>query len=185
MISRSTLACLFDSSNPACKFTILLDCMELHQHNVSNFYFHIIRFASKIKSGTLTETKPIHLDLFEEMKTVIKSDETVSELAEEPKEENEQPPEAIEEESAQVVQVQTQSSWNLSSMFLGLPKPVQILAFGVSSFVVMRLLFSRSDPSIAQLSRQVEDLESDVREIKAMLKTILEAVEDNRSSKNA
>ena len=72
----------------------------------------------------------------------------------------------------------------LTSMFLGIPKPVQILALGVSSFVVMRLLF-RSDPSIAQLSRQVEDLESDVKEIKAMLKTILEAVEDNRNSKNA
>lgn len=156
--------------------------MELHQDNFSNFCFH--RFASKIKSGTLTETKPIHLDLFEELKTVIKSDETVSELAEEPKEENEQSTEATAEESAQVVQVQTQSSWKLTSMFLGLPKPVQILALGVSSFVVMRLL-SRSDPSIAQLSRQVEDLESDVKEIKAMLKTILEAVEDNRNSKNA
>ena len=115
---------------------------------------------------------------------MIKSDETVSELAEEPKEEHEQSPEATEEETAQVVQVQTQSPWNLSSMFLGLPKPVQILALGVSSFVVMRLLFTRSDPSIAQLSRQVQDLESDVREIKAMLKTILEAVEDNRNSKN-
>lgn len=159
--------------------------MELHQDNFSNFCFHIFRFASKIKSGTLTETKPIHLDLFEELKTVIKSDETVSELAEEPKEENEQSTEATAEESAQVVQVQTQSSWKLTSMFLGLPKPVQILALGVSSFVVMRLLFSRPDPSIAQLSRQVEDLESDVKEIKAMLKTILEAVEDNRNSKNA
>lgn len=184
MISRSTLACLFDSSNPACKL-LFVGLYGNASTQLSNFCFRIIRFASKIKSGTLTETKPIHLDLFEELKAVIKSDETVSELAEEPKEENEQSPEAIEEESAQVVQVQTQSSWNLSSMFLDLPKPVQILALGVSSFVVMRLLFSRSDPSIAQLSRQVEDLESDVREIKAMLKTILEAVEDNRNSKNA
>lgn len=140
------------------------------------------RFASKIKSGTLIETKPIHLDLFEEIKTVLISDDNNTELAGEAEEEveSEQSPEVEEEE---IVQVQTQSNSprnQLSTMFMSLPKPVKVLALGVTCFVVMRLLFHSPDPTIIELSRQVEDLGKEVKEIKAMLESVLEAVGDGK-----
>jgi hypothetical protein len=147
----------------------------------------IDRFASKIKSGTLVETKPIHLDLFEEIKRVIKSDYIATELADvgeaeadEEEEESEQSPEVVEEE---IVQVHTETKRplnQLSTLFVSLPKPVKALALGLTSFIVVRLLFRRPDPTIAELSRQVEDLGREVKEIKAMLESVLEAVGDGK-----
>jgi len=140
-------------------------------------------FASKIKSGTLIETKPIHLDLFEEIKTVLISDDNNTELAGEAEEEveSEQSPEVEEEEIVQAVQTQSNSPRNqLSTMFMSLPKPVKVLALGVTCFVVMRLLFHSPDPTIIELSRQVEDLGKEVKEIKAMLESVLEAVGDGK-----
>lgn len=142
------------------------------------------RFASKIKSGTLIETKPIHLDLFEEIRTVLTSDDNNTELAgageAEEEVESEQSPEAEEEE---IVQVQTQSNSprnQFSTMFMSLPKPVKVLALGVTCLVVRRLLFHSPDPTIIELSRQVEDLGKEVKEIKAMLESVLEAVGDGK-----
>jgi hypothetical protein len=138
----------------------------------------VYRFASKIKSGTLTETKPIHLDLFEEIKAVVISEDNATELADADvgEEEEEEEIEVVEEEIVRV-QTQTESPWNqLSTICMSLPKPVMVLALGVTSFVLVRLLFRRPDPTIAELSRHVEDLGREVKEIKAMLESVLEAL---------
>lgn len=142
------------------------------------------RFASKIKSGTLIETKPIHLDLFEEIRKVLISDDNATALtgagdAEEEVEDEVSP--EVEEQEIVNVQAQSESPWSqFSAMFMSLPKPAKVLALGMTSFFVMRLLFRKPDPAVAELSRQVEDLGREVKEIKAMLESVLEAVGDGR-----
>ena len=142
------------------------------------------RFASKIKSGTLIETKPIHLDLFEEIRTILVSDNTAGALASageaEEEAESEQSTEVVEEEIVDI-QAQPESPWSqFSTMLMSIPKPAKVLALGLTSYFLMRILFRKPDPAIAELSRQVEDLGKEVKEIKAMLESVLEAVGDGR-----
>ncbi len=142
------------------------------------------RFASKIKSGTLIETKPIHLDLFEEIKKVLKSDDNATALADagdvEEEEEDEISTEVVAQEVV-TVQTPTDSPWSrFSGMVMSLPKPAKVLALGMTSFIVMRLLFRKPDPTVAELSRQVEDLGTELKEIKAMLANVLEAVGEGK-----
>jgi len=143
-------------------------------------------FASKIKSGTLIETKPIHLDLFEEIKKVLISDDNTTTITlvdagdAEEEVENELSSEVVEQEIVNV-QAQIESPWSqFSAMFMSLPKPAKVLALGMTSFFVMRFLFRKPDPTVAHLSRQVEDLGKEVKEIKAMLESVLEAVGDGK-----
>ena len=124
------------------------------------------------------------MDLFEEIRTVLTSDDNGSALVgageAEEEVESEQSTEVVEEEIVDI-QAQTVSSWSqFSTMFTSLPKPAKVLAIGITSFFVMRLLFRKPDPAIAELSRQVEDLGREVKEIKAMLESVLEAVGDGK-----
>lgn len=153
-------------------------------HNCCPVPNTVDRFASKIKSGTLIETKPIHLDLFEEIRKVLISDDNATALADagdaEEEAEEELSQEVVEEEIVNM-QAQSESLWSqFSAMFMSLPKPAKVLALGMTSFFVMRLLFRKPDPTVAELSRQVEDLRTELKEIKAMLESVLEAVGEGK-----
>ena len=116
------------------------------------------------------------MDLFEEIKKALKSD-TAAKLGD-VDEEAEEEAESEESVEVEIEQEQVLSQTPLSKatdMFLSLPKPVKLLALGVTSFIIIRLLSRKPDPSIAQLSRQVEDLEREVREMKAMLQSVLDS----------
>lgn len=118
------------------------------------------------------------MDLFEELKAAIKSGDNAIEPSDEPDIESEESPEDVVEEEIVQVQVQPHSTWTqLCSMFWSLPKPAQVLVLGASCFVAVQMFFRRPDPT-TKLSRQVENLESEVREMKAMIRTVLEAVRD-------
>jgi hypothetical protein len=124
--------------------------------------------------------------LFEEIKRVLTSDDIAAELdagegeAVEAEDASEQSLEVVDEEIVQV-HTQTQHPLNqLSTMFISFPKPLKVLALGLASFIVVRLLFRRPDPTIAELSRQVEDLGREVKEIKVILESVLEAIGDGK-----
>lgn len=122
--------------------------------------------------------------MFEEIRTILVSDNTAGALASageaEEEAESEQSTEVVEEEIVDI-QAQPESPWSqFSTMLMSIPKPAKVLALGLTSYFLMRILFRKPDPAIAELSRQVEDLGKEVKEIKAMLESVLEAVGDGR-----
>ncbi len=122
--------------------------------------------------------------MFEEIKKVLISDDNATALADTGDVEEEAEEELSTEVVAQeivTVQTPTESPWSqFSGMLMSLPKPAKVLALGITSFFVMRLLFRKPDPTVVELSRQVEDLGTELKEIKAMLASVLEAVGEGK-----
>ena len=148
-------------------------------------------FASKIKSGTLKETAPIHLDLFEVIRSAIISSssgerggegiteqESIADegMAEEGNKEvvTNTPTEEVEPKSAVKGIIQFAAS------ILSKPRNQQlILAIGLS-FAAKMLFFRGGDAALTSaaqemdhLSKKVDELTKEVREMKAMLELIL------------
>ncbi len=124
--------------------------------------------------------------MFEEIKKVLISDDnttttTLVDVGDAEEEVEDELSSEVVEQGVVNVQTQIESPWSqFSAMFMSLPKPAKVLALGMTSFFVMRFLFRKPDPTVAHLSRQVEDLGKEVKEIKAMLETVLEAVGDGK-----
>jgi hypothetical protein len=142
------------------------------------------RFAKQIKSGTLTETKPIHLSLFETIKLAAAPDESndadAVEPEEKPKEETTVP---MIENGARRKEPEISSPIRscisfLSNSFWSLPKEYQLLS-GVL-FIGSVWAWSRGGASesqqIAALNQKVDQLNGELIEIKALLQTIAQSM---------
>ena len=131
----------------------------------------------------MKETSPIHLDLFEVIKSAIASSEGGEEIsdivAEEPDEEtttiptDAEPAESVKATLSHIEGAVRQVVASLVSM----PQNQQLLLAFVFLYFVTKILSGKKYPSsdaIDELSQNVEDLANEVREMKAMLKSILE-----------
>jgi hypothetical protein len=147
-------------------------------------------FASKIKSGTFKETSPIHLDLFEVIKSAIAAGEEGGEIedqAVEPEEEME----ALEE-AEKIEPVETTANETLSQLkdkaqqvmaaFLSLPQNQQMLLAFVVLYFMAKMIFpgrDRNSEAIDELTTKVDSLTAEVVELKVMMKRILDLSEQN------
>eukprot|EP00804_Cyclotella_cryptica_P000020 CCRYP_013707-RB/>CCRYP_013707-RB protein AED:0.02 eAED:0.02 QI:909/0.83/0.85/1/0.5/0.42/7/1835/920 len=139
-------------------------------------------FSKQIKSGTLTETKPIHLDLFERIKLALSSDkdnesELEVEVNDEPSLELNPTDMKNERKSSDLLHI-TGLVQSISGYVLSSRKSVQVFFFGVSFIAVAWALTrdvssNHSDLAIADLSRKVDKLNSELDEIKSLLSSIL------------
>lgn len=147
------------------------------------------RFAKQIKTGTLTETKPIHLDLFEVIKLAISSEENNGEgveleLEEEPEIETKVSPVPVEVETRK--QPDTLSPFQrcaqqLSSTFWALPREYQVLS-GVLFFGSVWMWTrggSRNDRKLDDLQWKVDQLNNELNEIKTLLNTVVQLMKEN------
>ena len=151
-------------------------------------------FANKIKSGTLTETKPIHLDLFEVVKLAIASDqESTGDLEVETEEETEtlaiMTPSVKEEEKADkdIMQQLTNIFQNFASAAIQSPQYVQIMAVVVSMFflyLVFRKKSVHEPQSIDDLARKVDQMTVEMMEMKAMLESIIKLMGEHRNERD-
>ncbi len=145
------------------------------------------RFAKQIKSGTLTETKPIHLSLFEAIKVAAAPDESNDADAVEPEEKPEvgiiSP--TIENESRKP-ELETASPFRscisfISNSFWSLPKEYQLLsgALFIGTLWAWSLGGASESQQIAVLNQKVDQLNGELMEIKALLQTIAQSINDN------
>ena len=132
----------------------------------------------------MKETSPIHLDLFEVIKSAIASSEGGEEIsdivAEEPDEEtttiptDAEPAGSVKATLSHIEGTIRQFVASLVSM----PQNQQLLLAFVVLYFVTKIIFGKkqypSADAIDELSQNVEDLTNEVREMKAMLKSILE-----------
>ena len=138
----------------------------------------------------MKETSPIHLDLFEEIKSAIASSDDGEGITD---------MEDVEEEAKEVsIQVESEPATTTSpkdggivhrviSSFLSMPKLQILLGVGVLYFGAKMLLSNRRDSNasaIAELSHKVDDLSKEVIEMKAMLETVLK-VSTNQSGQRS
>lgn len=133
-------------------------------------------------SGTLKETSPIHLDLFEEIKSAIASsdggegDTDMEDTEEEAKEEATSSTRVESEPATTTSPKDGGIVHRVVSSFLSMPKLQILLGVGVLYFGANILLSSRRDANanaIAELSHKVDDLSREVKEMKAMLEAVL------------
>jgi len=144
-------------------------------------------FASKIKSGTLKETSPIHLDLFEEIKSAISS----SEGGEHIKDLEVESDEEIINIPIEVEELETTTNETLSQIesmyrqfvaaFSSLTQNQQLLLVFVVLYFATRILIRKdsSAGAIDDLAQKVDGLTKEVRELKAMLESILKLSEQS------
>ena len=139
------------------------------------------RFAKQIKSGTLTETKPIHLSLFDAIKVAVVSDDNddidVIENEEQPtvKTQANSVKEQIQEKNPHVSPLKTCIKF-LYSTFWSLPKEYK--AFSGVIFFGTIWIWSRRSPNNDQhkldaLNIKFDQLSNELAEVKALLKTIV------------
>ncbi len=148
-------------------------------------------FTFFLLSGTLKETSPIHLDLFEVIKAAIVSGEGgegKEDLeVEEPEEADIKMPTDIEvtESASGVILSQVEGILRqVVTSFLSLPQSQQLLLGIVVLYFVAKLIFGKkTDAAEAfdDLTRKVDDLTLEVKEMKAMLETILKQSEENKN----
>jgi len=157
-------------------------------------------FASKIKSGTLKETSPIHLDLFEVIKKAIASGEEGGEIEDseadtQPEEEANVATAVVEEEglrnktTASEIATMDETPPQVEGMLqqlvaalLSLTQNQQLLLAVVVLYFLTKMILSKKDPTadkMDDLARQVDDLTNEVRDMKNMLETILKMSEQN------
>lgn len=140
-------------------------------------------FASKIKSGTVAETAPIHLDLFEVVKAAIASGEEGGQIGEIEEEVLEEEVEVKQPEGAEVSASDTLSK--MQGVFRGAVaallslSPTQKLLLGsVASYLIAKMLsrgaHEPDTEAIRQLTQKVDDLKAEVGEMRALLERILE-----------
>lgn len=144
-----------------------------------------LRFASKIKSGTLAETKPIHLDLFEVIKVALSSgSDNKSDVEVETEDESEVETTYTQE----VVLVAEKGSGNDTMVqfqgvlrhafrtYLALPTSIQLGCVVVSLSLAYSSFFRGRNTTYSQpaeLVKKVDDLSAELKEVKAMLKHVV------------
>jgi len=134
-------------------------------------------FASKIKSGTLKETSPIHLDLFEVIKSAIASGEEGGEIVDLEVEPDEEITSTVEVKVAETATDETTSQVEgifrqLVAAVLSLTQSQQLLLAFVVVYFVIKMLFRKNDPTadtIDDLAQKVDNLTNEVMEMKTML----------------
>ena len=140
-----------------------------------------LRFASKIKSGTLAETKPIHLDLFEVIKVALSSgSENKSDVEVETEDESTYTQEVVlvaEKGSGNDTMVQFQGVLRHAfRMYLALPTSIQLGCVVVSLSLAYSSFFRGRNTTYSQpaeLVKKVDDLSAELKEVKAMLKHVV------------
>ena len=140
----------------------------------------------------MKETSPIHLDLFEEIKSAIASSDggegiTDMEDAEEEANEDVTSSTQVESEPGTIPSKDGGIVRQVVTSFLSMPKLQILLGVGVLYFGANMLLSNRSDTSanaIAELSHKVDDLSREVSEMKAMLEAVLK-LSANQSSQRS
>ena len=141
-----------------------------------------------IFSGTVKETSPIHLDLFEVIKTAIAEDGEGGEMIEDgPEKEVEEdgrddtkPPASDDvgdiAAHSLVSQAQALISRAIATVLSIPPWQQAVLAVMLLYLASRVLLRRRSDPSshqIEELNRKIDDLTIEIREVKVLLETML------------
>ena len=125
----------------------------------------------------MKETSPIHLDLFEVIKSAIASSEGGEEISDIVAEEPDEETTTIPTDAEPVESVKATLSQVVASL-VSMPQNQQLLLAFVVLYFVTKILFGKkqypSADAIDELSQNVEDLTNEVREMKAMLKSILE-----------
>ena len=153
--------------------------------------FLFSRFAKQIKSGTLTETKPIHLSLYETIKSAIASgnntDEELVEAEETPDVETRASIDIVEVDSMKKEPERKESEATMSlskivsNSLWSLPIQYKVLS-GVFFFgsVVMftRGWLSSEQQQLDALNRKVDQLTIELSEIKSLLHTIVHTMKD-------
>ena len=149
------------------------------------------RFAKQIKSGTLTETKPIHLSLFETIKLAIASDQSNGVDLIEPEEKSGSEVKSIANElSAREdsgrVSVKNDSILRtcvnqISNAFWTLPRRYQFLSGVVFIGTAWTLQYGvgSNQRKLDDLNRKVDQLNNELIEVKTLLKTIVQLVNEN------
>eukprot|EP00956_Cyclotella_meneghiniana_P018667 scaffold31254_cov72-Cyclotella_meneghiniana.AAC.5 len=128
-------------------------------------------FAKQIKSGTLTETKPIHLSLFETIKSAIASGNNTEEELVEAEETNDvetKAPIDIEEVDAMKKEPKRKESETMSVF--------KIVSTSIMMFTSGRL--GSEQQQLDALNRKVDQLTSELSEIKSLLHTIVHTMQD-------
>ena len=150
----------------------------------------VFRFASKIKSGTLKETAPIHIDLFQVIKSALASGEEGMEGIGE----DSALPADEEAEEAEAAAIETPTMSLIESTFRDLVDALSsltlnqllLLAF-VALYFLSKIFFRRTEvpttETVDNLTRKVDDLTLEVREMKAVLERILELSEKSSSNR--
>ena len=182
---------MFGSSNPACEYGCYVLLSNRQCCNSNYLRIMIIRFAKQIKTGTLTETKPIHLSLFETIKVAIASDESNGVGLIEPEDERdlEAKPnldeQSVREESGDIVVKDVsplRTCINLiSNAFWTLPRRYQVLS-GVAFFGTVWFFSHRAgsdQQKLEDLHRKVDRLNNELTEVKTLLKTIVHLMDEN------
>lgn len=147
-------------------------------------------------SGTLKETSPIHLDLFEVIKAAIASGEKGEgagelEVEEEPEEEAKEQP--LEAETVAKPPTTTNTIFSqMKAVFRqvvatisSLPHIQQIVLAFIVFYFITKIVFVRKDSAaetINDLNQKIDDLTKEVKEMKAMLKSVLRLSEQSQSS---
>ena len=145
------------------------------------------RFAKQIRSGTLLETKPIHLDLFEVIKLAITSEESIDVGVE-----VELEVESGIDSKAAIVEGEALKEPDglppfkryiklLSDAFWSLRKEHKVLS-GVIFFCALWTFIRRAakdERNIDDLVWRVDQLSSDLNDIKELLNTIVHLMNEN------
>ena len=140
----------------------------------------------------MKETSPIHLDLFEEIKSAIASSdegEGITDMENVEEEANEDVTSSVQVESESITIPSKEGGIvrRVVTSFLSMPKLQILLGVGVLYFGANILLSSRRDANanaIAELSHKVDDLSREVKEMKAMLEAALK-VSANQSGQRS
>lgn len=132
----------------------------------------------------MKETSPIHLDLFEVIKSAIASGEEGGEISELEAEVPEEESKVIEMEKKETTANATLSKIQgiisqAVAVFLSLTQKQKLLFGFVVLYFVTKVLFRRryADPTsetLDNLNKKVDDLTSEVLEMKSMLEKVLE-----------
>lgn len=130
----------------------------------------------------MTETKPIHLSLFEAIKVAVASEESTEADEEKPELDVKAPiKEAIQHKEPKTTSTFSSCINFLSGAFSWLPRQYQMLS-GVVFFGAI-WAWSRSgangNQQIAELNQKVDQLSSELAEIKALLNTVVHSMDKN------
>lgn len=146
-------------------------------------------FANKIKNGALSETKPIHLDLFDVIKEAIssvKSDANggIEVDSEEPDEELTSDTESINHEERKTTPDSVQQLKSVFEQVMNVvshsPNSMRLAAAGVIFILLMSFLlrknyiYDNDTQPYDDLTNKVDQMSNEIREIKKMVEHIIE-----------
>ncbi|KAL7537292.1 hypothetical protein ACHAXR_009090 [Thalassiosira sp. AJA248-18] len=146
-----------------------------------------VRFT-KSSIGTLKETSPIHLDLFEEIKSAIASGEEGEGIVDlEVEDEPDEVEVVVKEEKEAAAPIEIVSQFEgifrqFVAVFLSLTQNQQLLLALVVLYFVTKILFHETElraETVDNLSQKVDDLTNEVREMKAMLESIAKMIDQS------